>query len=137
MFFTYLSGLALLFMRTSLESWETNKTPLSWTFGRLITRDAFVLACADALMVLSMFLCVPFVKGLQHGWFSYYWTGMIAQHLFQAAYLGVAIACGIIRDWYWVQSGYLVLRESVSFVLQSGADQSRRFVKHDEGEPDQ
>ncbi len=105
------AGLALLFLRTSLESWETNKTPLSWTFGRLITGDALVLAFSDGLMVLSMFLCVPFVKGLQYGWFRYHWTGVVLQHLFQAAYLGVAIAWGIVRDWYWVQSGFLVLRE--------------------------
>lgn len=104
-------GLALLFCRTSLESWETNKTPLSWTFGRLITRDVFVLAFSDALMVLSMFLCVPFVKGLQNGWFRYHWTGVVIQHLFQTAYLGVAIAWGFVRDWYWVQSGFLVLRK--------------------------
>jgi sterol O-acyltransferase len=62
-------------------------------------------------MVLSMFLCVPFVKGLQNGWFRYHWTGVVIQHLFQTAYLGVAIAWGFVRDWYWVQSGFLVLRE--------------------------
>ncbi|ODN97324.1 sterol O-acyltransferase [Cryptococcus wingfieldii CBS 7118] len=104
-------GLALLFLRTTIESWETNRTPLSWTFGRLITGDALVLAISDGIMVLSMFLCVPFVKALQYGWFDYNWTGSIIQHVFQSLYLAIAVWWGYHRQWYWVQSGFLVLRE--------------------------
>jgi len=62
-------------------------------------------------MVSSMFLCVPFVQCLQKGYFNYYWTGLVIQHLFQTTFLFVAIAWGYARDWYWVQAGFLVLRE--------------------------
>lgn len=103
--------MALLFLRTSLQSWEQNRTLLSWTFGRLITGDALVLAFADGLMSMSMILCVLFVKGLQYKWYRYYWTGVIIQHTFQTAYLAVAVWWGYARQWYWVQSGFLVLRE--------------------------
>ncbi len=90
------TGLFLLFCRTSIQSWEDNRTVLSASFGRLITGDAPMLALSDFLLVLSAYLCVPFVKMLKKGWFRYYWTGAVIQHLFQAAYLGMAIWWG-----YW------------------------------------
>jgi sterol O-acyltransferase len=118
-------------VRTSLQSWEDNRTPLSWTFGRLITGDALVLAISDGLMVLTMFLCVPFVKvcrnvitkgqALQHRVFSYYYTGLIIQHMFQAVYLGIAIWWGYYRDWYWVQAGFLVLH-CLSMLMKVGVE---------------
>lgn len=98
-------------MRTSLQSWDENRTVLSLNFGRLITRDMLMLAVADGTMVASMLLCVPFAKAIVNGYFNYHWTGVIIQHTFQAIYLGVAIAWGVARDWYWVQAGFLVLRE--------------------------
>lgn len=104
-------GMALLFARTSFESMAKEGTALSWTFGRLITRDALVLAVSDGVMVLTMFFCVFFVKALQARWFSYYWTGVIIQHTFQTLYLAAAVWWGYHRQWYWVQSGFLVLRE--------------------------
>lgn len=104
-------GMALLFARTSLESWETNRTLLGWSFGRLITRDGLVLALADFQLLAMMYFCVPFVKGLQNRWYSYHWVGMVIQHTYQTFYLGVAIWWGYHRQWYWVQSGFLVLRE--------------------------
>ncbi|ORX39282.1 putative sterol O-acyltransferase [Kockovaella imperatae] len=109
-FFTlFWIGLALLFLRTSFQSWEENHTPLSWTFGRLITRDAIVLAISDAVMSSTMFVCVIFVKCLQKQWFPYYYTGVIIQHILQTAYLFTAIWWGYHRQWYWVQAGFLVL----------------------------
>nr|ODO03902.1 sterol O-acyltransferase [Cryptococcus depauperatus CBS 7855] len=109
-FFTlFWIGLALFFLQTSVQSWEENRTPLSWTFGRLITGDALVLAISDFIMVLTMFYCVLFVKALKRGWFKYYWTGIIIQHIFQSCYLGLAVWWGYHRQWYWVQSGFLVL----------------------------
>ena len=62
-------------------------------------------------MMAFMFFCVPFVQALQHQWFSYYWVGIVLQHVFQTLYLGTAIWWGYHRHWYWVQSGFLVLRE--------------------------
>ncbi|WWD21187.1 hypothetical protein CI109_105671 [Kwoniella shandongensis] len=109
-------GLGLLFLRTSLQSWEENRTPLSWNFGRLITGDALVLALSDLLMVTVMLVCVPFVKALQYQWFSYYPTGLIIQHVFQAIYLGTAVWWGYHRQWYWVQSGFLVLHSMSSMM---------------------
>jgi sterol O-acyltransferase len=90
-------GLFLLFCRTSLQSWEDNRTILSGTFGRLITGDALVLAVSDCILVLSAYLSVPFVKALQYGWIRYYWTGVIIQHIFQTIYLFMAIWWGYHR----------------------------------------
>ncbi|KAK4689379.1 sterol O-acyltransferase, partial [Tremellales sp. Uapishka_1] len=109
-FFTlFWIGLALLFLRTSAQSWEENRQILSPAFGRLITRDALVLAISDGIMVLTSVLCVPFVKALQYRYFSYYYTGLVLQHMFQTAYLGLAVWWGYHRQWYWVQSGFLCL----------------------------
>jgi len=132
-----MTGLGLLFLRTSLQSWEENRTPLSWNFGRLITRDGLVLGVSDTLMMAVMFLCVPFVQALQHQWFSYYYVGITIQHIYQTMYLGVAIWWGYHRQWYWVQSGYLVLRESLrwqSGFLLTHSDFRRRLIEPDEGE---
>ncbi|WVQ74464.1 hypothetical protein IAR50_004065 [Cryptococcus sp. DSM 104548] len=130
-------GMALLFLRTTIESWEENRTPLSWTFGRLITGDALVLAISDGIMVLSMFLCVPFVKALQYGWLEYNWTGSVIQHVFQSLYLAIAVWWGYHRQWYWVQSGFLVLHamscmmKMHSYMAHNGmlATVSRRLQK--------
>ena len=73
-----------------------------------------VLALSDILMMASMFLCVPFVKALQHQWFSYYPVGIVVQHIFQTIYLGTAIWWGYHREWYWVQSGFLVIRKLIN-----------------------
>lgn len=62
-------------------------------------------------MVLTMYLCVPFVKALQYRWYTYHWTGVVIQHTFQSLYLAAAVWWGYHRQWYWVQSGFLVLRE--------------------------
>lgn len=103
--------MALLFIRSSLHSWEDNGTPLSWNFGRLITGDALVLALSDFLMVLGQFFCVPFAKGLIARRYKYHWVGVVIQHTYQTLYLGVAIWWGFHRQWYWVQAGFLVLRK--------------------------
>ena len=116
-------GLGLLFIQTSLRSWEANRTPLSWKFGKLITGDALVLALADGLMTIGQFFCVPFVKGLIGRGYKYYWVGLVIQHTYQTLYLGVAIWIGVHRQWYWVQAGFLVLRKlsnlGISFLTDS------------------
>jgi sterol O-acyltransferase len=104
----------LILCRAVVHSWETSRTLLSFTFGRLITRDAWVLALSDFIMVASMFVCVPFVKGLKNGTYRYYWTGVVIQHVWQTMFLGMAVWWGWYRQWYWVQAGFLVLRESLS-----------------------
>jgi sterol O-acyltransferase len=109
-------GLALLFLRTTIESWEANRTLLSPNFAHLITADGVALAFADLIMVTSMLLCVPFVKCLQKGYFNYYYTGLIIQHLFQTTFLGIAIVWGYARNWYWVQAGFLVLHAMSSMM---------------------
>ncbi|EIW67053.1 hypothetical protein TREMEDRAFT_34263 [Tremella mesenterica DSM 1558] len=109
-FFTlFWISLGLLFLRTVVQSWEENRTPLSWTFGRLITGDVIVLAFADFLMSVSMFLCVTLIKLVQNGHIRFHPTGLIIQHTFQTLYLATAIWWGYHRQWYWVQSGFLVL----------------------------
>nr|XP_019049785.1 sterol O-acyltransferase [Kwoniella bestiolae CBS 10118]OCF28715.1 sterol O-acyltransferase [Kwoniella bestiolae CBS 10118] len=123
-------GLALLFLRTSMQSWEENRTPLSWTFGRLITGDALVLAISDILMVLTMFVCVPFVKGLQNRWYRYHWTGLILQHTFQTIYLGTAVWWGWHRQWYWVQSGFLVLQPLCNHTELTAIAQMHSYMSH-------
>ena len=68
-----------------------------------------MLALIDGSMMGAMFFCVPFVQALQHRRIEYYWTGAIIQHTFQTVYLFTAIWWGYHRQWYWVQSGFLVL----------------------------
>lgn len=125
-------GLGLLFIQTSLRSWEANRTPLSWKFGKLITGDALVLALADGLMTIGQFFCVPFVKGLIARGYRYYWVGLVIQHTYQTLYLGVAIWIGVHRQWYWVQAGFLVLRELSSsgvFIVADASDCLSNLMK--------
>jgi sterol O-acyltransferase len=62
-------------------------------------------------MGLGQFFCVIFVKGLLNRWYKFYWVGMAIQHTYQTLYLAGAIWVGYHRQWYWVQAGFLVLRE--------------------------
>jgi hypothetical protein len=128
-----MKGLGLLFIQTSLRSWEANRTPLSWKFGKLITGDALVLALADGLMTLGQFFCVPFVKGLIARGYRYYWVGLVIQHTYQTFYLSVAIWIGVHRQWYWVQAGFLVLREYPVVPLVSELMGYRLSFESDEG----
>lgn len=115
-------GMALLFIRTSLQSWQDNRTPLSWTFGRLITRDALILALADAAMTVGQYFCVIFAKALKNRWFRYHYVGLVIQHTYQAIYLAGAIWVGYHRQWYWVQAGFLVLRKLVPPYFSESAE---------------
>lgn len=86
-------------------------------------------------MVLGQFFCVPFVQGLIAKRYSYYWVGVAIQHTYQTFYLGIAIWWGFHRQWYWVQAGFLVLRESLSSVSPKTVRLIRRLsVQLDEGQ---
>jgi hypothetical protein len=38
-------------------------------------------------------------------------THALMQHIWQAMFLAMAVWWGWYRQWYWVQAGFLVLRE--------------------------
>lgn len=71
---------------------ETDGRPLNLRFAASFSQDAIILALSDAVLVGSTFICVPFVKAMQRGWISYYWTGVILQHLLQTTILFGAIS---------------------------------------------
>ncbi|KAF9038453.1 MBOAT, membrane-bound O-acyltransferase family-domain-containing protein [Panaeolus papilionaceus] len=82
-------------------------------FATMFSQDAITLAWSDALLVLSTGICVPFAKALKNGWISYYWTGLILQHILQTSILFGAISWTFNRNWPWVQSGFLTLHSIV------------------------
>lgn len=82
---------------------------ISLTFATLFSKDAGVLALSDGVLVGSLFLCVPYAKGLKRGWFRYSPTGLILQHAWQGAILACVIKWARYREWPWVQSGFFVL----------------------------
>lgn len=78
-------------------------------FANLLSKDAINLLLSDIVLVSSTGLVVPvrvytylhlsalitcpkFMKLIKSGWIRYYWTGVIIQHIFQAMFLGVAVA---------------------------------------------
>lgn len=114
-FFTlFWMSLFLFTLQTYVSSVEANGYALSFAFATLFSRHAVMLALSDLLLVSTTILCVPFAKAISKGWISYYWTGAILQHVFQACMLLVTVTWTFHRQWPWVQSGFLTLH---SFVM--------------------
>lgn len=101
--------IALLVLNAFYISFERTGEVLSMTFAALISRDAWMLMLSDAIMVLSLFLCVPFVKLLYTLRLHYWPTFAIFQYVWELGLLGCVIVWARYRDWPWVQSGYFVL----------------------------
>ena len=83
----------LLAVSTYMRSVDVNGYPLSMEFGMkfMFAEDTIMLFVSDAILVFSTAICVPFAKAIQKGWIRYYWTGVVIQHLWQAAVLFTAI----------------------------------------------
>ncbi|EMD39091.1 hypothetical protein CERSUDRAFT_81871 [Gelatoporia subvermispora B] len=103
----------LLAVRTYITSFEKNGYALELAFAKMFSRDAMGLAMADAVLVLSTGICVPFAKAISNGWINYYYTGLILQHAWQTMVLFIAITWTFNRHWPWVQSGFLTLHTLV------------------------
>ncbi|EIW58269.1 MBOAT-domain-containing protein [Trametes versicolor FP-101664 SS1] len=114
-FFTlFWISLFLFVVSTYVRSVETNGYILDFEFATMFSRDAITLAISDAVLVLNTGLCVPFAYAISKGWIRYYYFGIVLQHLWQAAVLGMAITWTFNRQWPWVQSGFFTLH---SFVM--------------------
>jgi sterol O-acyltransferase len=81
----------LFTVRTYIRSIEEHGHFLPLVFARSISQDAITLALSDAALVLTTGLCVPFAMLIRDGWIRYKYTGMILQHIFQAAVLGIVV----------------------------------------------
>lgn len=91
-FFTlFWISLFLFVVSTYVRSVETNGYILDFEFATMFSRDAVTLAISDAVLVLNTGLCVPFAYAMSKGWIRYYYFGIVLQHLWQAAVLGMAI----------------------------------------------
>ncbi|GAC97889.1 sterol O-acyltransferase [Pseudozyma hubeiensis SY62] len=101
--------LALFVLNTSYTSFASTGQVLSMTFATLFSRDAWMLALSDGVLIGSLFICVPFAKVCKRGWVRYWPTAVVFQHLWQAALLGAVIKWARYREWPWVQSGFFVL----------------------------
>ncbi|KAF9563111.1 hypothetical protein CPC08DRAFT_721820 [Agrocybe pediades] len=99
--------------RTYVRSIETSGRPLNLQFAAMFSQDAITLALSDAVLVLTTGICVPFAKAMKNGW---------------------------IKNWPWVQSGFLTLHSLVmvmkmhSYItvngqLQNVAEQSNHLFK--------
>ncbi|OJT14479.1 hypothetical protein TRAPUB_8979 [Trametes pubescens] len=107
-------SLFLFVVSTYVRSIETNGYILDFEFATMFSRDAITLAISDTVLVLNTGLCVPFAYAMSKGWIRYYYFGVVLQHLWQAAVLGMAITWTFHREWPWVQSGFFTLH---SFVM--------------------
>ncbi|KIS66357.1 uncharacterized protein UMAG_05355 [Mycosarcoma maydis] len=101
--------LALFVLNTSYTSFASTGQVLSLTFATLFSKDAWMLALSDGVLIASLFICVPFAKVCRSGWVRYWPTAVVFQHLWQAALLGAVIKWARYREWPWVQSGFFVL----------------------------
>ena len=91
-FFTlFWISLFLFAMSTYVRSVERTGLPLNFEFASMISRDAITLAISDGVLVLNTALCVPFAKAVAKGWLKYYPLGLVLQHLWQCAVLGIAV----------------------------------------------
>ncbi|CDS81951.1 related to acyl-CoA sterol acyltransferase [Sporisorium scitamineum] len=101
--------LALFVLNTFYTSFASTGKVLSLTFATLFSKDAWMLALSDGVLVGSLFICVPFANVCRRGWVRYWPTAVVFQHLWQAALLGLVIKWARYREWPWVQSGFFVL----------------------------
>lgn len=98
-FFSYRKGFYTLFwvsifiwtIRTYIASIDAKGVPLSLDFATMFSQDAVTLAISDFFLVLSTGICVPFAKALSRGWMSYYWSGLVLQHVLQTTILFTTI----------------------------------------------
>jgi sterol O-acyltransferase len=81
----------LFTIRTYIRSLEENGYFLPLAFARKFSQDAITLALSDAVLVLTTGLCVPFAMAIRNGWIRFYWLGVVIQHTFQAAVLGIVV----------------------------------------------
>lgn len=102
-------GLLILMLNTFYTSFDSTGQIVSLTFATLFSKDAIVLAISDAVLVGSLFICVPFAWVLKRGWCRYWPTLIWVQHTWQALLLAAVIKWTHYRDWPWVQSGFFVL----------------------------
>ncbi|OCH96310.1 MBOAT-domain-containing protein [Obba rivulosa] len=113
-FFTlFWISMFLLALRTYIMRIETSGYALEMAFAKMFSRDALGLAMADAVLVLSTAICVPFAKAVSHGLINYNHAGVVLQHLWQTMVLFIAITWTFNRQWPWVQSGFLTLHTLV------------------------
>ena len=101
--------LALFVLNTFYTSFASTGKVLSLTFATLFSRDAWMLALSDGVLITSLFICVPFANVCRRGWVRYWPTAVVFQHLWQAGLLGAVIKWARYREWPWVQSGFFVL----------------------------
>ncbi|EST07172.1 Membrane bound O-acyl transferase, MBOAT [Kalmanozyma brasiliensis GHG001] len=101
--------LALFVLNTSYTSFASTGQVLSMTFATLFSRDAWMLALSDGVLIGSLFICVPFANVCRRGWVRYWPTAVVFQHLWQTTLLGIVIKWARYREWPWVQSGFFVL----------------------------
>ncbi|TKY87998.1 hypothetical protein EX895_003094 [Sporisorium graminicola] len=101
--------LALFVLNTFYTSFASTGKVLSLTFATLFSKDAWMLALSDGVLIASLFICVPFANVCRRGWVRYWPTAVVFQHLWQAALLGAVIKWARYREWPWVQSGFFVL----------------------------
>ncbi|SPO29196.1 related to acyl-CoA sterol acyltransferase [Ustilago trichophora] len=101
--------LALFVLNTSYTSFASTGQVLSLTFATLFSKDAWMLALSDGVLIASLFMCVPFANVCRRGWVRYWPTAVVFQHLWQATLLGLVIKWARYREWPWVQSGFFVL----------------------------
>ena len=81
----------LLVVQNYLHSMQTHGYPMKMAFASMFSRHATTLALSDGVLVLTTGLCVPFAKALRSGWLNYNGLGVIIQHIFQTAYLVIAV----------------------------------------------
>lgn len=81
---------------------------LSLTLASVFSRDAKILIISDATLILSTFLCVPYIKLLHWSGFTSRYVSLI-QYMWELATLALVIAWAQYRNWPWVQSGFFVL----------------------------
>ncbi|KAG6919522.1 hypothetical protein DXG01_005112 [Tephrocybe rancida] len=100
-------------VRVYVRGIEATGRPLNLAFATMFSQDLVMLAVSDAVLVLTTSLCVPFALALKKRWITYYWTGLVIQHVFQTSILCAAITWTFNRKWPWVQSGFLTLHSLV------------------------
>ncbi len=102
-------GMGLTMLNTFYSSYKSTGHFLSLTFATLFSKDAEILALSDAVLVGSLFICVPFAQVAKRGWLPYSRALIVLQHLWQALMLGAVVKWTHFRAWPWVQSGFFVL----------------------------
>ncbi|WFD34619.1 sterol O-acyltransferase [Malassezia cuniculi] len=100
--------LAIAVLNVFYLTFEHTGEILSLTLASVFSRDAKILFVSDAILIMSLFICVPYIKLIRYLEWPSRWLAPL-QYIWEILLLSVVVVWTRHRNWPWVQSGFFVM----------------------------